>query len=233
MPLVRRRFAEEIAFLGNMPIMLDAGAFVCVHGGTPTLDEAEISKMDPYSLLKNDSFATQGHAFNRWVMTGHWPVANYDEDIARFSPHIFPESKIIALDGGCGTQEAAQLNALIMQDSKFEWAFTDDFPRVTALDPQSPSENPLHTVWNTRFIDVLEKNGAWAKVLHHATGKILEVPTQRLWMQGDTEVLGDFTDYALPVAPGDTLSILIETDRGLYCKKADISGWYYGRYEKQ
>jgi len=115
---------------------------------------------------------------------------------------------------------------------EFKWDFVDDFPRVTALDTQSPSRDPMHTVWNTRFIDVLEKRSSWARVKHHATGKLLEVPTQRLWMQGDTEVLGDFTDYALPVEKGDILSILLETDRGLYCKKADISGWYYGKYEK-
>ena len=95
LPAVRTRFADEIAFLGDLPIMLDCGDFICVHGGSDTLDEAVIRKKDPYDLLKNDSFATQGHVFERWVITGHWPVANYDLDIARFSPHIFPESKII------------------------------------------------------------------------------------------------------------------------------------------
>lgn len=234
MPKIRAHFSKEIEFLGDLPIMLDCGDFICVHGGSDTLDEAEIRTKDPYSLLKNDSFAAQGHIFDRWVITGHWPVSNYDLDIARFSPHIFPESRIAAIDGGCGKKDAAQLNALIFNSGSvgdFEWEYVDDLPRVVALDPQEPSENPLHTVWNTRFIDVIEKNNGWAKVFHHATGRTLDVPEQRLWVQNGKEVLGDCTDYALPVTAGETLSVIFETDRGLCCKKGDISGWYYGRYE--
>ena len=46
------------------------------------------------------------------------------------------------------------------------------------------------------------------------------------------EMLGDHTDYSLPVVKGDILSVIIETDRGLYCKRNDIAGWYYGKYKK-
>lgn len=235
LPKLRAHFAEELAFMDNMPLMLDCGEFVCVHGGVPTLDEAEIMKLEPHSLLKNDAFAEQGHFFDRWLITGHWPVANYDTTIASFSPHIFTDSKIVAIDGGCGKQEAAQLNALIFRAGaagEFETAYVDDFPRVIALEDQAASEKPLHTVWGTRFIDVIEKNGGWAKVMHHATGKILEVPEQRLWLQNGREVLGDYTDYALPIENGDVLSVVFETDRGICCKKGGVSGWYYGKHEK-
>ncbi|MBQ4090671.1 MAG: metallophosphoesterase [Clostridia bacterium] len=235
MPKIRTYFAKELDFMANMPLMLDCGEFACVHGGVPSLDEAEILKLAPYELLKNDAFAEQGRRFDRWLITGHWPVANYDREIARFSPHIYAESKIAAIDGGCGKQEAAQLNALIMRmgrPGEFEWESVDGFPRIAALEAQAASENPLHTVWGTRFIDVIVKNGGWAKVYHHATGRVLEVPEQRLWMQNGKEVLGDYTDYALPVEKGDILSVVFETDRGLCCKKDGASGWYYGRYEK-
>ena len=235
MPVIRSRFAEEISYMGNLPYILDAGDFVCVHGGVPTLNEAELAKLDPYTFLKNDSFAEQGHKFGRWLITGHWPVANYDSDIARFSPPIYQENRIAAIDGGCGKQEAAQLNALIMHagtPGKFEYDFVDDFPRVIALDSQTPSKNPIHTNWNTRFIDVISKGAEFATVYHHATGRHLEVPVKRLWVQNGKEVLGDFTDYELPVESGDILSVLFETSKGLCCKKGDISGWYRGRYIK-
>ena len=233
--MAREKFAEEIAFMGELPLILDCGDFVCVHGGVPTLDEAELAKLDPYSFLKNDAFAEQGHVFDRWLITGHWPVANYDHDIACFAPHIYRDSRIAAIDGGCGKQEAAQLNALMMRignPGKFETAYVDDFPRAIALESQAASENPLHTVWNTRFIDVIEKSGEFAKVLHHATGRILDVPQQRLWVQNGKEVLGDYTDYVLPIEKGDVISVLFETERGLCCKKGSVSGWYYGKYEK-
>ena len=233
MPVIRANFAEEIAFMGNLPIMLDAGDFICVHGGVHTLDEDELAKHDPHSYLKNDAFVEQGYSFDRWLITGHWPVANYDKTIASYEPHIYPAQRIAAIDGGCGKQEAAQLNAIIMhagRPGEFEWDFVDDFPRVVALDRQLPSENPIHTNWKTRFIDVISKSDEFAVVHHHATGRQLEVPLRRLWIQEGTEVLGDYTDYELPVEPGDTLSVLFETSKGLCCKKGSVSGWYRGRY---
>ncbi len=237
LPRVREAFAEEIEYMGNLPVILDAGDFVCVHGGLNTLDHAALfAEPDEYGFLKNDAFAEQGHAFERWVIAGHWPVANYDREIARYSPHIFPEQRIAAIDGGCGKQWAAQLNALIMcagRPGEFEWEFVDEFPRARALDKQTASESSIHTVWETRFIEVLEKGPEFAKVRHHASGRILEVPLKRLWVQRGVEVLGDFTDYLLPVEPGDVLSVLLETSRGLYCKKSDVTGWYMGRYEKE
>lgn len=237
LPRVREAFAEEMAYMGNLPVILDAGDFVCVHGGLNTLDHAALmAEPDYYGFLKNDNFAEQGHAFERWVITGHWPVANYDREIARYSPHIFPEQRIVAIDGGCGKQWAAQLNALIMRagcPGEFEWDFVDGFPRARALDEQIASAGSIHTVWETRFIDVLEKGPEFARVRHHASGRILEVPVRRLWVQRGVEVLGDFTDYMLPVESGDALSIMLETSRGLYCKKGDVTGWYMGRYEKE
>ncbi len=234
MPLIRARFAEEIAFMGNLPIMLDAGDFVCVHGGVHTFDEAELAKYDPHSFLKNDAFVEQGHCLDRWLITGHWPVANYDKSIASYEPHIYPAQRIAAIDGGCGKQEAAQLNALIMhagRPGEFEFDYVDDFPRVVALDRQLPSEDPIHSNWKTRFIDVISKSDEFAVVHHRSTGRQLEVPLRRLWVQDGTEVLGDYTDYELPVEPGDILSVLFETSKGLCCKKGSVSGWYRGRYE--
>lgn len=237
LPRVREAFAEEIAYMGNLPVILDADDFVCVHGGLNTLDHAALmAEPNEYGFLKNDRFAEQGHVFERWVITGHWPVANYDRDIARFSPHIFREQRIVAIDGGCGKKCEAQLNALVMRAGcagEFEWYFVDEFPRTRALDEQSASASSIHTAWDTRFIDVLEKGPEFAKVRHHASGRILEVPLKRLWVQQDVDVLDDFTDYMLPVKPGDVLSIILETSRGLFCKKGDTTGWYMGRHVKE
>lgn len=237
LPRVREAFAGEIAYMGALPVILDAGDFVCVHGGLNTLDhESLMAVPDEFGFMKNDAFAEQGRAFERWVITGHWPVANYDRDIARYSPHFFNNQRIVAIDGGCGKQLAAQLNALIMRAGRpgeFEWDFVDEFPRARALDKQEASENSIHTVWDTRFIEVIEKGREFARVRHLASGRVLDVPLRRLWVQRGLEVLGDFTDYLLPVEPGDALSVLLETSCGLYCKKCDVIGWYMGKYEKE
>ena len=39
----------------------------------------------------------------------------------------------------------------------------------------------------------------------------------------------DSTDYRLPVAPGDKLTLVARTKTGFLCKKDGVTGWYYGR----
>ena len=39
----------------------------------------------------------------------------------------------------------------------------------------------------------------------------------------------DSTDYHLPVAPGDLLTVVKKTKAGFLCKKSGVTGWYYGR----
>ena len=43
----------------------------------------------------------------------------------------------------------------------------------------------------------------------------------------------NITDYALPVSPGDVLSVVTETSRGLYAKHKGVSGWYFGHTAPQ
>ena len=40
----------------------------------------------------------------------------------------------------------------------------------------------------------------------------------------------DSTDYLLPVARGDTLSVVRHTSRGLLAKKGGVTGWYRGQF---
>ena len=44
--------------------------------------------------------------------------------------------------------------------------------------------------------------------------------------------VNDVTDYRPAIAPGETLSIVRETDRGYWIKKNGVSGWYSGRIER-
>ena len=39
----------------------------------------------------------------------------------------------------------------------------------------------------------------------------------------------DSTDYRLPVAPGDRLTVVWQTKDGFLCKKDGVTGWYFGR----
>ena len=44
--------------------------------------------------------------------------------------------------------------------------------------------------------------------------------------------VNDVTDYRPAIAPGETLSIVRETDRGYWIKKNGVSGWYSGHVER-
>ena len=39
-------------------------------------------------------------------------------------------------------------------------------------------------------------------------------------------------DYRPAIAPGETLSIVRETDRGYWIKKNGVSGWYSGHIKR-
>ena len=64
---------------------------------------------------------------------------------------------------------------------------------------------------------------------HLFSGRELWVPNAFLYH--DTRCR-DYTDYALPVSPGDKLSLALQTDKGHFVKKDGVVGWYYGEMEE-
>ena len=51
--------------------------------------------------------------------------------------------------------------------------------------------------------------------------------------EGTRAWVNDVTDYRLPLAAGDEISLVRKTSRGWQCKKDGISGWYLGEIEEQ
>ena len=230
-------FPEETGFLLGMPHILEAGNFIFVHGGVPREDRLE--ELTAYGCMKNDDFMGQGHSFRKWVVVGHWPVTLYDPRIQRSAPLIDDERHIASIDGGCVLKLDGQLNALIIPDvfgEEMDYTWYDGLPAAVALDPQEPSADPLNIRWSDSLVEVLEEEGDCVRVRHPSTGRTLWVPRDfvRLRPDGRTHT-EDATDYLLPVAPGDRLSLVRQTRRGLLVKKDGITGWYYGRikYDKE
>ena len=44
-------------------------------------------------------------------------------------------------------------------------------------------------------------------------------------------LINDCTDYRMALSPGDEISVMRETARGVQCKFHGISGWYDGKLE--
>lgn len=228
---LRERFPEETQFLLNMPTILEAGNFIFVHGGVPREDRLE--ELPAYPCMKNDDFMGQGHSFRKWVVVGHWPTTLYNAHIQRSAPLIDDQRHIASIDGGCVLKVDGQLNALLIPDiggDALDCAWYDGLPQVTALDGQEPSDGPVNIRWSDSVVELLEEDGDCALIRHPPSGRELWLPRDfvSVWRDGRTHT-EDATDYRLPVAPGDTLSLVRETGRGRLVKKDGITGWYHGR----
>lgn len=228
---LRSRFPEETGFLLNLPTILEAGNFIFVHGGIPREDRLE--ELPAYSCMKNDDFLGQGLSFQKWVVVGHWPVTLYGPAIQRSAPLLDQARHIASIDGGCVLKVDGQLNALLIPDvygQDMACAWYDNLPVLTALDTQEASEHPINIRWSDSVVEVLAEEGDCVRIRHPASGRELWVPGDfvSVWRDGRTHT-EDATDYALPVSPGDRLSLVRDTRRGLLVKKNGITGWYYGR----
>ena len=82
---LRAAFPEEWAWLKALPTVLETEHLVFVHGGVPSLEGME--ELERWRCMKNDDFLGQGHAFDKWVIVGHWPVTLYDPHIP--SCHLY------------------------------------------------------------------------------------------------------------------------------------------------
>lgn len=226
-----RRFPQETGFLLALPTILEAGNFLFVHGGIPREDRLE--ELDAYPCMKNDDFMGQGLSFRKWVVVGHWPVTLYDPCVQRSAPLIHRGRHIASIDGGCVLKTDGQLNALLIpdvygEDMSAQWY--DGLPVLTALDGQEESAGSINIRWSDSTVDVLGEEEDCVLIRHLSSGRRLWAPKDfvSVWQDGRTHT-EDATDYALPVAPGDRLSLVRRTRRGLLVKKTGITGWYYGR----
>ena len=233
-PHFYEHFSKEIAFLEALPAVLETDHYIFVHGGLRRKEPDDNADLHVYELTKYDDFVnTTPFVFDKIVIVGHWPVILYREGIPSHEPFFDPVKRIISIDGGCGIKEDGQLNLLCLPDihapvEAITWERYDELPVVTALEDQSPSEDPLSITWHTRQVTILEKGGEFTRVRHDHSGRELSIPTAYFYR--DTEVR-DYTDYHLPVKAGDRLSVTHTTSRGIIAKKDGIVGWYCGKYE--
>lgn len=226
-------FPRETKFLLKLPHILESANFIFVHGGIPREDN--LDGLEAYGCMKNDDFLGQGLSFRKWVAVGHWPVTLYDPHIQCANPLLHQARHIASIDGGCVLKLDGQLNALVIPDingDRLETASYDDFPLVTALEAQQPCENSLNIRWSDSVVEVLAEGGDCVFIRHPTSGRTMWLPRDyvSVWQDGKTHT-EDATDYRLPVAAGDRLSLVRRTQRGCLVKKGGITGWYLGQIQ--
>lgn len=228
-------FAKEFDFLANLPTVVETQNYVFVHGGLREKRVEDNQDKDLFDLTKYDDFmSSTPHVYDKYVVVGHWPVSLYSSTVQQLNPIINREKKIISIDGGCGVKDECQINLLVIPDincsiDEVSYVSYDSIPTVRALDSQKPSSDSVHISWIDRHIAILDRGDEFSYIEHKRSGRKLYVPSS--YLINDTECY-DYTDYILPVAAGDKLSLITETSRGCIVKKDGIIGWYCGKYEK-
>lgn len=214
--------AAHVAWLEALPDIIEAEDYIFVHGALVGRDlEAQEQKL----VLKNDAFIEQGLCFDKYIITGHWPVNNYCHGITSQAPIVNEKQKIIAIDGGMVVQRMGQLNAFIIEDGAFSHQSVDKLESFTVPRAQAGSGG-FSVTWNDRFIEIIEDGPELALCRHLETGNQLYVAKRDIWQDagGNLCCVGG-TDYFLPVEAGDSVKLGRRLSDRILAKKGDIVGW--------
>lgn len=217
-------FAREFSFLRPLPHIIDTEKCTFVHGG---LTKAPLTEQRAGRCMKNDFFMRQGLKFDKWIIAGHTPVVLYGGDIVCANPIIDEESRIISIDGGCVLKDDGQLNALVIEPggAGFSCVAYDHFPVERVKTAQAASEKSAYFRWGDNVVRVLERGEEFSRCRHERSGYEMDILTK--YLRGDGEICrcNDCTDYVLPLAVGDEISVVERTSRGLLAKHKGVSGW--------
>ncbi len=229
--LIRDKFQKELDFFSNLPILLTIGNYIFVHAGIPTDSLEELREEDLFSYLKRDAFMQEKVNFRKNVVVGHWPVCLYRDDVHCMNPIFDYEKHIIAIDGGCGLKNGAQLNALVIPNAyadmkELTYEAYDDFRVVRAVRAQRAKEQTVRIRFFDSRVEMLEKDGDIARVRHVSTGKEFCVPKSYLYNKDEMFYCSDFSDARLEVHEGEELSVVEESAMGYVIKKKGYIGWY-------
>jgi len=227
---VEKRLPEELAFLFSMPDILVTPDYLFVHGGVPS--EEGLEDLTAYSCLKNDDFLSQGHAFRRWCVVGHWPVTLYNPAVPAAAPLLDRTRHIACIDGGCVLKLDGQLNALVLPQEPggpFTWYSYDALPAAVALDPQEEFSNSVNIRWGRSQVEVLETGPLLSRCRHLESGRELEILNEFLYHKGDAVQCEDSTDYRPAVSAGEVVTVVRRLPDRALIKRLGSTGWYFGR----
>ena len=213
------------AFLENLPHILETEDYVFVHAA---LSDAPLDRQDAYTCVKLYNFIEKAGCFDKWIVTGHWPVVNYCHRIPSQNPFFDRRKKIVGIDGGCTVRWDGQLNALLMQDGQFGFAYVDDYTRYTAPHAQAAAGGNVHVTFDDRFVELLSSDGELRTIRHKKTGSILTVPDWVRYRDEEGALCAGTgaTDYCLPVSEGEVLALIRRTGNRLFLKRNGVCGWY-------
>lgn len=231
-PKILENFKAEFDFIQSLPTVLETENFIFVHGGLKEKNAADNAKYEAYELQRFNAFYNSEIVFDKYVVVGHMPVQIQSEVRIFCNPIFDNNKKIISIDGGCAIMPFGQLNMLIIPDvscspEEITFVYCDNLEKCRALCNQEESREHVYVHWYSPT-EIVETGEEFTQIRHLTTGRKLWVPSSII----ESDRIDDCTDYILPVRENDTLSIVLETSKGILAKKDGFVGWYYGEYSK-
>ncbi|MDR3309896.1 MAG: metallophosphoesterase family protein [Oscillospiraceae bacterium] len=220
---------RHTAYLSGLPeiiaLRLGGEEYLFVHAGLDP--DAPLCRQEVKTCLTAGAFAERGFASGSRLITGHWPVANYDHSAPRHNPVIDAERRLVSIDGGLVVKADGQLNALIITGGGFSYVCEDDLPEIAApRDCRGSSGATLNLTWLDRFVEPLGGDGEFKPYRHAATGRTIELPDDCVWREGELWCANG-TDFRLAVRAGEPVKLVREYSGGMFVKKNGTAGWIY------
>jgi len=212
------------AWLDELPHIIETDGFIFVHAG---IGEGPLNEQDAVFCMRNDAFMEKcEQVFDKWVVTGHWPVNNYCHEIICHNPIVDRKKRVIAIDGGNVVQSSGQLNAFIIEGDKFSFRSLDALPKAVATHRQKEAKGTLNVTWLDRFVEVVRRDKEFSVVRHVASGIETEVPSKYIHKEDDGRMSClKATNHWPAIRVGDEVAVVESfSDRHL-AKKDGIVGW--------
>lgn len=231
--LLATPYADEIAWLTQLPTAIETKDFIFVHAGIA--DQADWQKTERIDALTMPRFYQRQHQAQQFVVVGHYPVANYTPNTQPPNHTIkFDErNRIISIDGGNQLKRDGQLNALIINSHDHQLSFdqlaVDSLPKHVIKEDFQPMQlvpaGNLH--YPDYYVRVLKKGNDFSLCRNLNNEAELWLKNEHLKTDElGTYVITDTTSYQLAVSKGELVSVIETSSQNFsLIKKNGMSGW--------
>ena len=220
---LRKVFLRELTFIDRLPHVIETERFIFAHAGIR--DEKTYGR-DMRDIMVQDLFMKEAGSFHKYIVVGHLPVSEYRKDICCFNPIIDTRRHIISIDGGNEVKSAGQLNALIYEQGRFQFACSDHLKKARITRDILPvNRTPFFITWHEGQVHMLRDEGACCLCRHEASGKVMHIAKEFLFYKGKELHACDFTNYQIPARCGDLVKIVSQTRNAVLVKKQGLMGW--------
>ncbi len=216
-------FPKELAFLRGLPHILETENFLFAHAG---LENEDLERQDLEYVLSVPRFhETVTHSFQKLLLVGHWPVANYRADCLSNAPLSNAEKNVLSIDGGNTLKSFGQLVGVILDNETGEWAWAgvDGLPKIQA--PCSQKAWPgVAITWPENWVEALEWGKGIVRCRAKKNGALLDIPESFLYEDCGNGVFrtNDITSARIAVERGEELSLVWRgEDRALVRKEKE------------